>query len=246
MNITLITSNHLRHNSFVKHMCEVMPVSLVIVENKPQNNEVLKQREEEYFSSLRDWRPDCAIWNLRKGEINERYVARKLSSLEPDFIFTFGCSLLKSRIFSIPKNGCINIHTGLVQKFRGVESSFWALNNELPEAVGSTIHYINKGIDTGAIIFQTRPELNVGDTLQDVFLKTCVDSFEALAERTERILSSNPEGLPLKSKGRLYQTKDMNKIIYKETKNKLTKVLKSYILDKEDRDKEIPLISCWT
>jgi len=181
MNIVLITSSHLRHRCFVKSMCGVMPVSLVIVENKPQNNEGLKQREKEYFSSLQGWQPPCAMWHLGKGEINERYVARELSSLEPDFIFTFGCSLLKPRIFSIPKNGCINIHTGLVQKFRGVDSSFWALNKEVPEAIGATIHYINKGIDSGNIIFQTRPELNVEDTLEDVFLKTCLDSFEDLA-----------------------------------------------------------------
>ena len=110
MNITLITSNHLRHKRFAKSMCETMPVSLVIIENKPQNNEDLKQKEKEYFSSLQGWRPSCTMGQLGKGEINERYVARELSSLEPDFIFTFGCSLLKPRIFSIPKNGCINIH----------------------------------------------------------------------------------------------------------------------------------------
>ena len=246
MNIVLITSSHLRHRCFVKSMCGVMPVSLVIVENKPQNNEGLKQREKEYFSSLQGWQPPCAMWHLGKGEINERYVARELSSLEPDFIFTFGCSLLKPRIFSIPKNGCINIHTGLVQKFRGVDSSFWALNKEVPEAIGATIHYINKGIDSGNIIFQTRPELNVEDTLEDVFLKTCLDSFEDLAKNSARILSGDVKGLPLKTKGELYQSRDMNDFVHEKTKNNLTNVLKSYILNKEERDGKIPLISCWT
>ena len=203
MSIILITSNHLRHKCFTKLMCDAMPVSLVIVENKPQNNDVMKEKEKEYF-------------------------------------------LLKKRIFSIPRNGCINIHTGLVQEFRGVDSSFWALNKELPEAVGATIHYINRGIDSGNIIFQTRPELDIKDTLEDIFLKTCLDSFEVLAKESVRILSGDIGGLPLTTKGRLYQTKDMNKFVYEETKNKLTKVLESYILDKGKRDKEIPLISCWT
>ena len=245
MSIILITSNHLRHKCFTKLMCDAMPVSLVIVENKPQNNDVVKEKEKEYFLPLEGWKPDCSVWNLEKGEINERYVARELSSLEPDFIFTFGCSLLKKRIFSIPRNGCINIHTGLVQEFRGVDSSFWALNKELPEAVGATIHYINRGIDSGNIIFQTRPELDIKDTLEDIFLKTCLDSFEVLAKESVRILSGDIGGLPLTTKGRLYQTKDMNKFVYEETKNKLTKVLDSYIVEKGKRDKEIPLISCW-
>jgi len=246
MNVALITSNHPRHRCFTRLMCDAMPVSLVIVERKPQNDDILKQKEQEYFSSLRDWEPACDVWQLDKGEINKKYIASKLSSFAPDFIFTFGCSLLKERIFSIPKNGCINIHTGLVQKFRGVDSSFWALSRELPEAVGSTIHYINKGIDSGDIIFQTRPKLSLEDTLEDIFLKTCLDSFEALAKKSERILSGDVEGLPLHSKGHLYQTKDINKLVREKTKKNLTKVLESYILNKERRDKQIPLISCWT
>jgi len=245
MNIVLITSNHLRHKAFIKHMCETLPINWAIIESKSQTNKDLAEKEKEYFNDLVNWTPPINITGVLRGEINSDFVANRLRNINPDIILTFGCGLLKEKIFSIPKLGCINIHTGLVQYYRGVDSSFWAVNDEKPETIGSTIHFINKTIDAGDIILQTKPKLSANDNLHDIFLKNCICSFGGLSKNIKKI-EEGTKPIRLTNKGKLFQHKDMNENIYQETEQKTNRIMQEYILEKEKRDKKVELISCWT
>jgi methionyl-tRNA formyltransferase len=243
MNIVLITSNHLRHRAFLKRMCEALPIKWAVIESKTQDNHELQDKEREYFNNLIDWTPPINLIGALKGEVNSDFVANNLRNIKPDLILTFGCSLLKKKIFSIPRLGCVNIHTGLVQHYRGVDSSFWAINEESPEKIGSTIHFINKTIDAGDIIIQTKPELFVTDDLQDIFLKNCVSSFEGLLLGVSKVKEKD-DPVKLIDKGKLFQLKDMNSGVYEETKEKTSRVMQEYFLDKKSRDKKVELIVC--
>lgn len=67
----------------------------------------------------------------------------------------------------------INQHAGITPFYRGVHGAYWALADGRPDLVGTTIHYVDPGIDTGAIIeqryftvtaaddFTTYPELHM-------------------------------------------------------------------------------------
>jgi methionyl-tRNA formyltransferase len=76
-----------------------------------------------------------------------------LRSLKPDLILSvrygkiFGNDFIK-----IPKQGVINLHSGLLPQYRGVLATFRALMNGDSE-LGCTLHYIDDAtIDTGGII----------------------------------------------------------------------------------------------
>ena len=56
------------------------------------------------------------------------------------------------------KKKAINIHMGLSPFYRGSSCNFWALNDKNPEYVGSTIHYLSKGLDSGNIIAHCLPD----------------------------------------------------------------------------------------
>ena len=214
MNIILLTSNELRHLYFAKRICEVLDVKLIISEAKNNFSKDLHEKEKNYFKNIINWPSIENHLFLESGEINNVSVELKLKQLSPDYIFTFGCGLLKPSIFNIPRYGCINIHTGLVQYYRGVDSTMWAIIDNRLDLIGSTIHYIDNSIDGGDIIDQRKIdllELSSSDTLDDVFIKNCIIGIELLIENIDNILSKKIYFKKDKATGKLYQNKDKNK-----------------------------------
>lgn len=230
MNVVIITSNHLRHMAYAKKLCDRIGVSKVFIEEKPASDRSgsLHLKEREYFASVSGWLPDVYT-RCKKGEINSSHIEEEIKEENPDIIFVFGSSLLKENVFSIPKVGCINIHTGLVQHYRGVDSAFWALYDNHPDRIGSTVHFIDKSIDAGEVIFQGRPyDLSTTDDLDDIFLKNCICGFNLVCDNLESLMKGNIETTRLSNRGKLYQMKDKTPQKIREVEEKLIKILGDY------------------
>ena len=87
------------------------------------------------------------------NQINAPAVVNHLKALSPDLIISirYGC-ILKAPVITIPKQGVLNLHSGILPKYKGVMATFWALKNNDVE-VGTTLHTIeDASIDTGHII----------------------------------------------------------------------------------------------
>ncbi len=80
----------------------------------------------------------------------------KIQAYKPDLIVTaaFG-KILKNKILSIPKNGCINLHPSLLPKYRGPSPITWALAHG-DTVTGTSIFYMTSKMDAGDIILQSR------------------------------------------------------------------------------------------
>lgn len=81
----------------------------------------------------------------------------------------------------VPPLGFINIHSSLLPKYRGSVPTLWALCNREKEA-GITLHHIDKGIDTGDIIAQSRykiPKNITGFTFHKKIMKLGVQLFSS-------------------------------------------------------------------
>lgn len=77
-----------------------------------------------------------------------------LKELNPDLIIVNGTRIIsKKTLESVPAT-FINIHTGITPAFRGVHGGYWAVANSKKELFGTTIHYVDTGVDTGGIIEQ--------------------------------------------------------------------------------------------
>ncbi|MEM5777912.1 MAG: formyltransferase family protein, partial [Candidatus Aenigmatarchaeota archaeon] len=50
------------------------------------------------------------------------------------------------------KDKIINYHTGLLPEYRGPYSEFWAIYNNEPHMIGTTIHLVDERIDSGSIL----------------------------------------------------------------------------------------------
>jgi folate-dependent phosphoribosylglycinamide formyltransferase PurN len=94
--------------------------------------------------------------NLIKSveNIHDQSVINAIQELQPDLILINGTRILKKDLLEKISCPILNIHVGITPKYRGVHGGYWALRNQEPELFGVTLHKVDSGIDTGAIIAQ--------------------------------------------------------------------------------------------
>jgi hypothetical protein len=80
-------------------------------------------------------------------------------ALHSDFYVVFGASYIRSPLVEfLVENRTLNIHMGVSPYYRGSSCNFWALYDDNPGLVGSTIHLLSKGLDSGAMFFHAMPK----------------------------------------------------------------------------------------
>ena len=92
-------------------------------------------------------------------------------STPPDVLAVCGTSVLKPEVFTLAPKGTINIHTGITPEYRSADPIFWALYQGEPDKVGVTIHYVDRGIDTGPIIYQESVPVYADDSLPSIAVR---------------------------------------------------------------------------
>lgn len=104
-------------------------------------------------------------------KVREENFVEKLCEIAPDVIVVvaFG-QILPESILNIPKYGCINVHASLLPAYRGAAPIQWAVIDGLAET-GVTTMYMEKGLDTGDIILQSKLSLAPDETGGSLFDK---------------------------------------------------------------------------
>lgn len=107
----------------------------------------LEEIESETVSVLVDHSPLNSYEN-----VNDVTVINKIEEIDPDCIVLSGTRILSSEFLSKIDKPIINIHAGINPAYRGVHGGYWSLVNKQAELFGSTIHFVDEGIDTGAVL----------------------------------------------------------------------------------------------
>lgn len=98
-----------------------------------------------------------------------------LKKLSPDIMLVYMTPILDIDIFSIPKHGAVNLHPSLLPHYRGAHPIFWMhVNFDLNG--GSTLHYIDEGIDTGQVIEQSSFLIEPGMTETEI-MKLAIEKY---------------------------------------------------------------------
>lgn len=125
----------------------------------------------------------------RIADFNGPECFELLTELRPDIIVLAGAPILKSPILSTAKTAVLNAHPGLLPKYRGVDVIAWAVLNGDP--VGVTIHKVDSGIDTGAIVLQERFFVEPGDSLASLRRKAEMLAGQLMARAVSGVISDN-------------------------------------------------------
>ncbi len=81
-------------------------------------------------------------------------IGRFAERLAPDVGFTVGFRyLLDAAALAVPPRGWLNIHSSLLPAYRGRAPVNWAIL-EGERELGATLHFLDAGVDTGAVVFQ--------------------------------------------------------------------------------------------
>jgi folate-dependent phosphoribosylglycinamide formyltransferase PurN len=132
--------------------------------------------EEEVARRLRALaRPDCCPEPDRVVHVqstNGPDAVETLRKLQPDVVVQAGAGLLKSQVFTIPRLGTLNLHHGIAPLIRGMNSIYWGLWENRPDWIGSTVHRIDEGIDTGTPLAYFRVEpISPGERFPSLFVR---------------------------------------------------------------------------
>lgn len=189
-------------------------------------------------------RPGTKYLNIKCGDINRPELIEFVKSVNPDIIAVLGSSVIKQQMILVPVAAMLNIHSGLSPYYRGTWSYGWPIVNREPEYIGVTVHHVNAGIDTGDIIYQTRPRLENDDDLNSIFLKVIAEGIELMTKAIEEIITkrgivSYPQ---TRNTGRLYQMKDFDAGWARACLENLDGgLIGDYLSMKEERDSKVKL-----
>ena len=101
---------------------------------------------------------------MSKG-INNPISITAIRALNPDLLISIaGNQIFKEPIIQLAPKGCLNLHTALLPKYRGLMPSFWVLKNNETET-GVSVFFVDEGIDSGPIIVQKR--ISIGNMSQE-------------------------------------------------------------------------------
>ena len=90
----------------------------------------------------------------RVVSVNSMQSVGLLRKLEPRAIVVHGTRILSPDVLRAAPGKFINLHAGITPAYRGVHGAYWALAERQPQLCGVTVHVVDDGIDTGAILAQ--------------------------------------------------------------------------------------------
>lgn len=95
--------------------------------------------------------------------VNAPECLARLRALKPEVVLVMGTRLIGAGLLSEVGAPVVNYHAGVTPKYRGVHGGYWALAENDAGNFGVTVHLIDAGIDTGAVLYQARVTPDASD-----------------------------------------------------------------------------------
>lgn len=118
--------------------------------------------------------------------INQNESVETIKGYEPDLLISIlGNQIFKEPIISLAPKGCLNLHTALLPKYRGLMPTFWVMKND-EKYTGVSVFFVDEGIDSGPIIVQEKIEIE-NRTQEELIRFTKKIGMEAIAKAVDLI-----------------------------------------------------------
>lgn len=175
MKITIFTSNQARHINLINSLSNIADEVFAIQECNTvfpgQVADFFNKSEvfQEYFSNVLESErkvfgdvnfinKNVRTLSIKSGDLNKIPLSVLAPALDSDYYIVFGSSFIKGDLIDfLVENKALNIHMGISPYYRGSSCNFWALYQGNPHLVGSTIHMLSKGLDSGDMLYHALP-----------------------------------------------------------------------------------------
>ena len=133
----------------IKKIAKSKLIDLVGIGTQPDQPSGRKKKLQP--TPIGSWADESGLTVDKPESVNDTEFLRKVEELSPDFILVVSYGqLLKEKILSLPKHGCINVHASLLPKYRGASPIVASILNG-DKRTGITIMEMEKGLDSGPI-----------------------------------------------------------------------------------------------
>ena len=144
-------------------------------------------------------------------QLEREDTLKVLRNLELDLILlAWWPYILKKQVIEIPRLGCLNFHPSYLPYNRGKHYNFWTIVEDTP--FGVTLHWVDEGIDTGDIAFQSRIEKTWEDTGETLYYKAQEEIVKLFMEKFPEIKRGNIPRIPQDlNKGSFHKSNELEK-----------------------------------
>lgn len=97
--------------------------------------------------------------------VNDEESIALLRQIEPDAVVVNGTRIISERVLAATDAVFLNTHVGITPRYRGVHGCYWALVCNDRSNCGVTVHLVDRGVDTGAVLYQGSVEVGCHDDL---------------------------------------------------------------------------------
>lgn len=234
MKVTLLTTETIHHNFFIREILKLNCELSVFVESKqipkihfetyhPFEDDRDKYELNRWFSGLTIPISEICPVNYIE-DVNSNDSISLIMDSNPDLIIVFGTGFIKKKLIELYPEKLINLHGGNPTKYRGLDSHLWTIYHKDFKNLTTTLHKVDQGLDTGEIIMQSKIPLSKGDSLVTIRAKNtevCVRLCECaidMFKRNKKLLS-----VPQLERGRYYSA--MPDVLKKTCKENLDNYL---------------------
>lgn len=157
--------------------CGVINGEIAVVISSSKDAYAIRRAQDNGIDTCVAARADFGCAEERDG-----YIVSVLENYKPDYVITAGyLGIITPSFVSRYRNRIVNIHPSLLplhggKGMYGIEPHRAAINSG-DKRSGATVHFVDEGTDTGAIIMQRSVEIEDGDTPESL-QKKILDNIE--------------------------------------------------------------------
>lgn len=163
------------------------------------------------ISSMRGRTDDSARICRREGwryvrvdSINAEAALRAVRRIEPLVAIAAGAGILREAALALPRLGTLNAHMGALPAYRGMNVAEWAAL--AGDTVSATVFWLDKGVDTGAIVTTRAVDINGCRSIDDLRARVDACQLDLLDDTLKSIVDRGraPSGVPQAEGGKQY------------------------------------------
>lgn len=148
---------------------------------------------------------------LQPKSLKDESFHNELIQLNADLFVVVAFRMLPKSVWSIPKEGTINLHGSLLPQYRGAAPINWAVING-DKKTGVTTFFINEKIDTGDLLLQKEMKIGENETAGEVHdrmmhlgANTVLETVEMIALNKVKAIPQNTEDIELNSAPKIFK-----------------------------------------
>lgn len=231
MKVVFLIGNQPNHIALAQKISEIIKPELIVTETRLTGESSTSKKLVRKFRALisipihRAWSAlqkhyrdhysipeEIPVWNV--VNVNAQDVVQKIITLNPDYVFVSGTRMIKKDVvLALERHAkIINLHTGLSPYVKGGPNcTNWCLALNKPYLIGSSIMWLNAGIDSGNLIITQTTDLSNIQSFYDLHFRVMEHAHQLYCTVAKAILAGRQ--LPSRpqmqiNKGKTYYTKD--------------------------------------